>query len=58
MLHRLNWDVVYPFLNVGNEKELDELKNKRTYVAGFTNAELENKTELYDLFLHGMYFIV
>ena len=54
-MHRLNWDIVYPFLHTGNENEMNELKSKRSYVAGFTNAEIENKSELYDIFLHGKF---
>lgn len=52
VMHRLNWDIVYPFLHTANESEMSELKGKRSYVAGFTNAEIENKPELYDIFLN------
>jgi len=52
----MNWDIVYPFLNTDEESELEELKNKRTYVAGFTDAEVENRPDLYDIFLNGRFF--
>ena len=50
--HRQNWDIVFPFLQLKKE-ELNELKSKRTYVAGFTDPAVENRTETYDLFLNG-----
>ena len=52
VFHRLNWNIVHPFLHV-NEEELSELKTKRTYVAGFTDIAVENMTDMYDLFLNG-----
>jgi len=50
-IHRKDWNIVYPFLTLTGEKELEEIKNKRTYVAGFTNCEVENRPDLYDIYL-------
>lgn len=54
VIHRLDWSIVHPFVHL-EENELNELKSQRSYVAGFTNAEVENKSELYDIFLHGQF---
>lgn len=52
-IHRKDWNIVYPFLSLTDDKELEELKSKRSFVAGFTNGEVENRPELYDIFLNG-----
>ena len=43
---------MFPFLQL-KEEELNELKSKRTYIAGFTDPAVENRTDIYDLFLNG-----
>ena len=53
-IHRKDWNTVYPFLSLTEEKEMAELKSKRSYIAGFTNGEIENRAELYDIFLNGI----
>ena len=36
------------------EMELADLTSHGTYVAGFTDATIEARTELYDLFINGI----
>ena len=36
-----------------NEMELADLTSHGTYVAGFTDASIEARTELYDIFING-----
>lgn len=52
MWHRQNWDIVYPNVDL-DETELEDLSTRGTYVAGFTDAAVEGRTELYDLFING-----
>ena len=52
MLHRKNWDIVYPKLEL-EEAELADLSQHGTYVAGFTDSTVEGRTDLYDLFVNG-----
>lgn len=49
--HRQNWNVVYPSLEL-EEGELATLAPLGTYVAGFTDASAEGRTDLYDLFVN------
>ena len=37
------------------EYELATLKNRATYVAGFSDPSIEAQTDLYDLFINGWY---
>lgn len=53
--HRQNWSIVHPYVHL-EDNEIEGLKSQVTYVAGFTDASSENKTELYDLFVNGMQF--
>lgn len=50
--HRQNWNVVYPNVDL-EQPELADLCTHGTYVAGFTDASVEGRTELYDVFLNG-----
>ncbi len=52
VLHRKNWDIVYPQLEL-EEAELADLLQHGTYVAGFTDSTVEGRTDLYDLFVNG-----
>ncbi|KAJ8317079.1 hypothetical protein KUTeg_004983 [Tegillarca granosa] len=49
--HRQNWEIAYPFLEL-NQAELDELKLNSCYVAGFCDASVEGRSDLYDVFLN------
>lgn len=55
VLHRKNWDIVYPRLEL-EEAELVDLSERGTYVAGFTDSTVEGRTDLYDLFVNGEIF--
>ena len=50
--HRQNWNIVHPYVHL-EEEELERLTTSITYVAGFTDASVESRTELYDLFVNG-----
>ena len=50
--HRQNWNVVYPNVDL-EQPEVADLCTHGTYVAGFTDASVEGRTELYDIFLNG-----
>lgn len=50
--HRQNWNVVYPNVDLEQE-ELEDLSTHGTYIAGFTDASVEGRTELYDVFING-----
>ena len=50
--HRQNWNVVYPNVDL-NELELSDLVTHSTYIAGFTDAAVEGRSDLYDLFING-----
>ena len=52
VVHRMNWDIVYPQLDL-EEEELLTLSSHGTYVAGFTDSTIEGRTDLYDLFVNG-----
>ena len=53
MWHRQNWSILYPYVHLEDE-ELERLTANITYVAGFTDASVESRTELYDLFVNGV----
>lgn len=50
--HRQNWNVVYPNVDL-EQVELEDLSAHGTYIAGFTDASVEGRTELYDMFING-----
>ncbi|KAL3864550.1 hypothetical protein ACJMK2_006222 [Sinanodonta woodiana] len=50
--HRQNWDIVYPYMEL-NDTGIDQLRSCNTYVAGFTDATVESRGDLYDLFVNG-----
>ena len=50
--HRQNWNIVFPHVEL-TERELANLTSHGSYVAGFTDATIEARTELYDLFVNG-----
>ena len=54
--HRQNWSILHPFVHLEDD-ELEGLASNITYVAGFTDASVENRTELYDLFVNGNKFL-
>lgn len=54
--HRQNWSILHPFVHLEDD-ELEGLASNITYVAGFTDASVENRTELYDLLVNGNKFL-
>ena len=54
MWHRQNWSILHPYIHLEDE-ELEKLTANITYVAGFTDASVESKTDLYDLFVNGTF---
>ncbi|XP_071089986.1 DENN domain-containing protein 10-like [Haliotis cracherodii] len=50
--HRQNWSIVYPYVSL-TSIELEGLKAVSHYVAGFTEAEVEGRPDLYDVFVNG-----
>ena len=53
MWHRQNWSVIYPQLSLDHKGEMEELAKHGTYVAGFLDASVQGRTDLYDLFVNG-----
>jgi len=51
--HRKNWAILRPFVTP-TDVELEELASAGIYVAGFTDRVIENREDLYDLFIDGM----
>lgn len=50
--HRQNWNIVFPYVELV-EEEVDQLKSNNHYVAGFTDATIESRSDLYDIFVNG-----
>ena len=49
--HRQNWSIVFPFTHL-EDLEVNELKGRQTYVAGFMDPTVEERTDLYDIFVN------
>ena len=48
--HRNNWDqILYPVNDLSSNFELEELRSQNHYIAGFLDADIENKPDLYDI---------
>ena len=39
-------------MSLESEDEIQELRGTSSYVAGFTDAAIENRTDLFDLFIN------
>ena len=50
MWHRQNWDILFPLIDSNDETDAENLTSTRYYIAGFTDASVENRHELYDIF--------
>eukprot|EP01117_Protostelium_nocturnum_P009415 TRINITY_DN3358_c0_g1_i1.p1 TRINITY_DN3358_c0_g1~~TRINITY_DN3358_c0_g1_i1.p1 ORF type:complete len:355 (-),score=111.44 TRINITY_DN3358_c0_g1_i1:39-1103(-) len=46
--HRQNWDIVRPFV-LPNDNEIEDLKESKVYVAGFTDDSIRDREDLYDI---------
>ncbi|GFY51952.1 DENN domain-containing protein 10 [Trichonephila inaurata madagascariensis] len=51
MWHRQDWSIIYPYMQLTNV-EISELLSLQTYIAGFRDAAVEGRTELYDVFVN------
>ncbi|CAL1267097.1 unnamed protein product [Larinioides sclopetarius] len=51
MWHRQDWNIIYPYMQLTNT-EISELLSLPSYVAGFRDAAVEGRTELYDVFVN------
>lgn len=51
MWHRQDWNIIYPFMEL-TPPEVSELLSMKTYVAGFKDAAVEGRADLYDLFVN------
>lgn len=52
--HRQAFDVLRPYVSM-NEQEISDLKSNPVYCAGFTDPQVRDRDDLYDLFLDCMY---
>ena len=48
--HRQNWNILYPLIDSNDETDIENLTSTSYYIAGFTDASIENRNELYDIF--------
>ncbi|XP_059930014.1 DENN domain-containing protein 10 [Gadus macrocephalus] len=49
--HRKDWSILHPYLHL-TEVELDDLRQCPGYVAGFTNPEVGNRADLFDVYVN------
>ncbi|KAK2148735.1 hypothetical protein LSH36_486g06053 [Paralvinella palmiformis] len=49
--HRQDWAMIYPYVLFGSP-EMSEMKSHSHFVAGFRDASVENRPDLYDLFVN------
>ncbi|XP_028681480.1 DENN domain-containing protein 10 [Erpetoichthys calabaricus] len=49
--HRKDWSILHPYVHL-NDCELDALKVCTGYIAGFTDPEIGNRSELYDVYVN------
>ncbi|XP_018430233.1 PREDICTED: protein FAM45A [Nanorana parkeri] len=49
--HRQDWSILHPYVHLIPE-EVDALKSTSGYIAGFQEAEVGNRSDLYDVFVN------
>jgi len=49
VLHRQDWNLLRPLVNVRNKKEMEDLTHAGVYIAGFTDNMVKQKEDLYDI---------
>ncbi|KAJ6230203.1 hypothetical protein M0813_06841 [Anaeramoeba flamelloides] len=50
VMHRQNWNILQPYVQF-EENQIDYLKSQNGYIAGFTDPQIKNQENLYDLFI-------
>jgi len=51
VLHRQDWNLLRPLVNVSNQMELQDLTNAGVFIAGFTDNIIKQKEDYYDIIL-------
>lgn len=51
MWHRQDWSIIYPYMELTSD-EVSELLSLPNYIAGFREAAVEGRSDLYDLFVN------
>uniref|UniRef100_T1IIY2 UDENN domain-containing protein n=1 Tax=Strigamia maritima TaxID=126957 RepID=T1IIY2_STRMM len=49
--HRQNWNILYPNQDF-SDPEISDMKSASYYVAGFSDASIDARTDLYDLYIN------
>lgn len=49
--HRQNWNILYPYVDL-NPQEINDLKSSNSYAAGFLDASVETRSDIYDVFVN------
>ncbi|XP_030058485.1 DENN domain-containing protein 10 [Microcaecilia unicolor] len=49
--HRQDWSILHPYVHLA-EEETEELKSCTGYIAGFTESEVSNRLDLYDVYVN------
>lgn len=50
--HRRNWSILCPLVTIA-DRDLADLRVSTLYVAGFVDSRVENRSDLYDIFING-----
>lgn len=50
--HRQDWSIVIPFITLDNQEVNTDLKGRSSYIAGFTDASIQNRMDLYDVMVN------
>jgi len=51
VLHRQDWNLLRPLVNIRNQNEISDLTSAGVYVAGFTDNIVKQKEEYYDILM-------
>ncbi|XP_014780385.1 DENN domain-containing protein 10 [Octopus bimaculoides] len=50
--HRQDWGNLFPYITLDNTDIETDLKSRTSYIAGFTDALIQNRSDLYDLLVN------